>query len=674
MMSDSPDFPIGVAYYPEHWPAERRAIDLRLMREAGFNTVRVAEFDWINMEPSEGEYTFASWDAVLADLQEAGLRVILCTPTGSMPAWVARQYPEVLAVKKNGQRIRWGVRKNYCLSAPKYRELSRGITKAMAEHFQGHPAIIGWQTDNEFQEPFCYCDHCRESFREWLRAKYTTIKAVNEAWGTHFWGHRVQCWEEVEIPDYWLSNPGAMLDWKRHYSWLNRSFQKEQIDLLRPAFPDCFITHNFMGLFTQIDYHAFAEDLDVISWDNYPVWNSQTTRYGASLVADLTRGHKARNFWILEQTAGPPGGPIFMRNPWPGEIRSVAYQQLAHGCDGMTWFRWRTCTVGAEQYWHGLLGHDGLPLRRYQEAATTAREFHQLAPLLKDTTVRAEVALIFDYESLWATEFQASFEHNDYRAAIETYHRALFDAGINLDVIPPSRDFSSYRLLVVSRQYLLDEALVDRLETFVRNGGILLMDARSGVKDTCNRCHELTLPGLARKLLGIRIEEYGSFGKKDMRVPLDFLERGEGHAPPEEATAIHYADWLTPETAIPIARYNHPFLGEFAALTRNTFGQGFAWYLGTVIEETSFHDTLIQWLLQDAGITAPIPVPRGVEVCSRSTADGSRTLTFLLNHTAEAQAVLLPRPFYDAFSRERRDGSITIDGFDVAVLLTEQEP
>ncbi|KAF0093058.1 MAG: beta-galactosidase [Puniceicoccaceae bacterium 5H] len=636
------------------------------MREAGFNTVRVAEFDWVHLEPREGHYDFSFWDRLLEDLQRAGLKALFCTPTASMPAWVAQKYPEALAVKRNGQRIRWGARKNACLSQPDFRRLSRDITRAMAEHYAGHETIIGWQTDNELQEPVCYCHHCRKSFQQWLQDKYGTIGALNAAWGTHFWGHTLDDWSQIEIPDYWISNPGAMLDWKRHYSWLNVTFQQEQIDILRPHFPDRFITHNLMSLFTQVNYHELARELDFVSWDNYPVWNSQTVRYEASLVADLTRGHKARNYWILEQTAGPPGGPTFMRNPWPGEIRSVAYQQLAHGCDGMTWFRWRTCTTGAEQYWHGLLGHDGVPGRRYREAAETAREFHQLAPLLEGTTVQARAAMLYDYDSLWGTEFQPQFEHNDYIESLKRYHQACFDAGVNLDVIPPDRDFSGYRLLIVSRQYVVTAALAEALEAFVQGGGIVLVDARSGVKDGCNRCYELTLPGLLRPMLGVRIDEYGSFGKDTMQVPLAF--EGQDTPFPETATAIHYADWLTPETAEPIARYVHPFLGDYAALTRHRFGQGQGWYLGTVVQEPAFYASLIRTLLQEAQITPEIAVPPGVELSVRADAAGQRRLVFLLNHTAEQQVVPLPRPYRDAFSGETVETEVRLPSFDVAVL------
>jgi len=430
---------VGVDYYPEHWPRERWETDARLMQEAGLNVVRLAEFAWVMMEPEEGRFTFDWLDDALAVLHARGVSAILCTPTAVMPAWCARKYPETLAMQTNGQRIVWGVRKNNCFTSGAYRLLSERITRAMAEHFQHAPNVIGWQTDNEFGHPVCYCDTCRAEFQDWLRARYGTLEELNRAWGLHFWGHYVGTWGEIPLPVANESaNPSALLDWQRFYSWLNVRFQRDQVRILREYFPDTFITHNFMGFFSDLNYYDLAEDLDHVSWDNYPVWGAPRVMSDAAAMGDLMRGLKGKNYWIMEETAGPGGWGSFGRNPWPGEIRLVAYQQLAHGADGQIWFRWRTCTAGREQYWHGLLGHDGKPLRRYQEAARTAGEYHALAPHLEGTTVRAEVAFIYDYESIWALRFQPGFAENNYHAALQRYYDAFFRAGINVDFVPPT--------------------------------------------------------------------------------------------------------------------------------------------------------------------------------------------------------------------------------------------
>ena len=254
--------------------------------------------------------------------------------------------------------------------------------------------------------------------------------------------------------------------------------------------------------------HFFAKDLDFVSWDNCPVWGKPYVRHNAGFAADLMRGVKKKNFWIMEQTAGPGGWGSFGRNTRPGELRNIAYQQLAHGADGQIWFRWRTCTAGREQYWHGLLGHDGKALRRYKEAAQTAGEYHKLAPHLEGTTLRPQAAIIYDYDSLWATRIQPGFKNNDYHKNIDRYCESLFRAGAGTDAISIQDDFSAYRLILAPGLYVVPDWLADKVEEFVRKGGVFMTDMRAAVKDETSLCHERTLPGKLSGPLGITIEEY----------------------------------------------------------------------------------------------------------------------------------------------------------------------
>jgi len=653
---------VGVDYYPEHWPRDRWAQDARLMKEAGFTVVRLAEFNWCDMEPEEGVYDFRLWDDALDVLGAHGLSVILCTPTAVMPAWLARMYPEALATKKDGTRIVWGVRKNNCYSVESYRRLSRGITQAMADHFAQRPEVIGWQTDNEFGEPVCYCDTCRRDFQEWLQARYGTLEALNAAWGTHFWGHRYRDWEEIPIPvDPVSCNPGACLDWQRHHSFLVVRFQQEQVDILRRTCSGHFITHNLMGLAPDVNYFDLAAPLDFASFDNYPVWGAPAIRYEASLAADLMRGVRRKNFWIMEQTAGPCGWGEFGRNPLPGEIRSVAYQQLAHGADGQVWFRWRTCTAGREQYWHGLLGHDGRPLRRYEEARQTAGEYHRLAATLCGTTVRTQVAMLYDYDSLWALRIQPGFKGASHAEALQRFYRALFRAGVNTDVVPLSADLSAYRVVFAPALHVLPDDDARRLAAFVRQGGVLVTDCRTAVKDGNNLCHERTLPGLLSDTLGIEIQEYSS-------IPADQsheVEAPDGQGGP--CRAIRYADWTRTHGAACLARFTEPFLKDYAVLTRNPCGEGAAYYVGAVIEEDSFYDRVAALALRDGGIEPLLVPPAGVEV---STREGEgRRIVFLLNHTAEDRVVPLPPGKPELISGKTSGAAWTLEPFGVAAFL-----
>jgi len=661
---------VGADYYPEHWPEERWETDLQMMREAGFNVVRVAEFSWVLFEPEEGEFTFDWLDRWLELAKKYGVKAIVGTPTAIIPAWMAMKYPETLAMRANGQRIVWGGRRHNCFTDPDYQRLSERVVRKLGEHYANHPGVIGWQIDNEFGSYDCRCDKCRVGFQRWLQARYKSLDEVNRAWGTHFWGQKLSSWEQIPIPDervgdWAISNPSASLDWQRYMSQQNVDFLTMQCDTLREYIPASqFITHNFMGLHTTVDYYRLAEPLDFVSWDNYP--NLSPARpYDASLAADVMRGLKRQNFLIMEQTAGPLGWSYFSRTPQPGELRKICYQQLARGADGQIWFRWRSCTVGREQYWHGLLGHDGKPGRRYREAAQVAREYQRLAPKLAGTTIHADVAIVYDYDSLWALQIQNGYPGASHQSAIRRYYNALNRAGINVDMVEPGQDLSGYKLVLAPHLHVLSEAVAKQLVDFVRNGGVLLADCRTGVKDETNLAYALTLPGLLVPALGIEIEEYESLalGIND-KAETGYKIHAESLG--GEYPAVSYTDWIKPTGAEALARYDRPYLKDYAAVTRNEFGRGVGWYVGTIVDSDAFYDRLVARVLADAGVRALVRPPDGVEVSVRSNAD--RGLLFVINHTEQPATVTVPAGKPELLSGGETDGTQELEAFGVAVI------
>ncbi|HJQ80798.1 MAG TPA: beta-galactosidase, partial [Lacipirellulaceae bacterium] len=296
---------VGVDYYPEHWPQDRWETDLRMMREADFNIVRVGEFSWVLFEPEEGKYQFDWLGRWLALAEKHGIKVIVGTPTAIMPAWLAHKYPEALEMKPSGKRTVWGGRRHNCFSDKDYRRLSDAIVRELAQHYAKHPAVVGWQIDNEFGDADCHCEKCRANFQRWLKEKYGDLAELNRAWGTHFWGQRFADWAEIPIPDdrigeWAISNPSASLDWQRFMSYMQVDFHDAQVRILREACPPSqFITHNFMGLHNSLNYYDLARELDFVSWDNYPKLNPAVP-YDASLAADVMRGLKKKNFLIME--------------------------------------------------------------------------------------------------------------------------------------------------------------------------------------------------------------------------------------------------------------------------------------------------------------------------------------------------------------------------------------
>jgi len=660
---------IGADYYPEHWPEERWEYDAKLMKDAGFNIVRLAEFSWSILEPEEGRYDFNWLDKVVALLDRYDIKVVLGTPTAVMPAWCARKYPQTLAMQADGSRMTWGGRKNNCFSDTTYRSLSRRITRAMAVHFAHVPNVIGWQTDNEFAGTDCRCESCRHEFQNWLQRKYKSLDELNKSWGTHFWGLQVSRWDEITIPDsrsgsWAISNPSASLDWLRFTSWLNVRFQQEQLDLLREICPNQFVTHNFQGLHQGMDFYDLAENLDFVSWDNYPELmyrNKPAIPYDASFAADVMRGLKQKNFWIMEQTAGPVGWGIFSPNVRPGELQKICFQQIAHGADAQIWFRWRTCTAGREQYWHGLLGHDGRPLRRYHEAVQTAANLRKIEKYLRGTTIKSDVAIFYDYDNIWAINIQPGFEDNSVQNAIRHYYNALIRAGVNVDFISRGSDLSKYKIVLAPCMFILPDETAAEIDQFIENGGIFLADCRTAVKDENNLAHDRTLPGILSPALGIEIEEYESLNDSEYHLTGENGFTGN-------FTAVKYTDWIIPKSAQVLAGYSNPWhMVNFAALTKNNYGHGQAWYVGTVVKEDGFYDQLIQQIIGAAGLELIIKsLPIGVETSLRQGSQNS--LLFVINHTEQNQTVLIPAGKLELLSGKKMKDTIELERYGIAII------
>ncbi len=393
-------FLFGACYYPEHWDAATREDDATRMRAAGFNVVRMAEFAWDLIEPVEGAFDFTLFDETIAHLGVHGIDTILCTPTATPPRWLTERHPEILRVDGADRPMRHGSRQHADLAHPTFREHSRRITRAMAGHFAANPHVIGWQTDNEF---YCHLDNdhgpaTQEAFREYLRRLYDgDIVALNRAWGTQFWAQTYTDFEQVETPRPMrptFLNPGHALDYQRALSWIATEFQHDQVELLRAANPDWFVFHN--GIFGGIDFRGpFTEDLDFLGYDVYPFFEKNSALRPATHAFNCDRARAwSGNFLVPEHQAGPGGqAPYFHNNPEPGEMRRMTYATIARGADSLLYFRWRTCRTGAEQYWCGILDHDNVPRRRYDETKQVGEELAKIGPVLMGSTVSFDVGI-----------------------------------------------------------------------------------------------------------------------------------------------------------------------------------------------------------------------------------------------------------------------------------------
>ncbi|MGQ9680971.1 MAG: beta-galactosidase [Anaerolineae bacterium] len=656
----------GADYYPEHWPEERWATDAEMMAEAGLNLVRLAEFAWAKLEPALGRFDFAWLDRAIAALYARGIHVVLGTPTAAPPAWLVRADPQVLRVTAEGKQVHFGFRRSVCLVSAAYREHSRRIVRAMAGHYRDHPAVVGWQIDNEFgchNSARCYCPACQQAFRAWLRDRYGTLDALNEAWGTVFWSHTYSDWDEIGLPfaDVELPNPGLALDYRRFASDANVAYQRLQVEILRELCPSHFVTHNFMaGQFQELNYYDLARDLDFVSWDNYPDYR-QSEPVDIAFNHTLIRGWKGLGFWVMEEQSGPPGQNTMSPAPRPGSIRLYSYQAIAHGADAIVYFRWRTATFGAEEYWHGILEHHGKPGRRYAEVQKMGRELQRIGGQIVGAESRAEVALIFDWDTAFAFQVQANNEAYNYIDHLKRYFAALYRRNVPVDVVPWSADLRRYKLVLAPSFYILPEAAAAALRQYVEKGGNVLFDVRTGAKDVYNRVPTVPLPGLVSELCGVTVDEYDSLWP-DMKLPLAF----DGPHCGDEAPVAHtWCDVLAPQGAKVLARYRgRHYCGQPAA-TVNQVGRGQALYIGT-IGNAAAYDCLFAWLLPRIGVQPLLNAPAGVEVTARW--HGQKRLLFVLNHTSAPQNVSLPGECRDLLSGQQLSGAAVLPAKELWIL------
>lgn len=640
----------GADYYPEHWPKSRWAEDARLMRDAKFNVVRMAEFAWSKLEPEEGTYDFDWLDAAVKLLGEHGIDAVLSTPTAIPPDWLTSQHPEILPVDELGRVRRPGTRRHYRYTSDVYRGHCARIVRVMAAHYASNPNVIGWQIDNEWgchNTTFDYSEDSRRQFHTWLRAKYGTLDELNRRWGTVFWSETFHSWESIPLPWYAPAdhNPALMLDYRRWSSQMVADFQGFQVALLRRANPNWFITHNFMGLFDEIDCARISAGLDFASWDNYPitVWGGGVPSPShAALCHDVTRGFKRRGFWVMEELAGPTGAGEMSPAPRPGQIAFFAWQAIAHGADGMVFFRWRTCPFGAEQYWHGLLEHDGSARRRYREVAAMGARIGEIGSLIEGAAVPAAVAILRDFESCWAYRIQSQTPGFSYDDEIGRYHAALRASRIPVDVIASDSDLSGYKVVFAPCLHIVSDETAANLRAYVEGGGILLGGYRFGVKDADNRVIDAPLPGLLRDVFGVEVEEYDAMGTFHTNRVVAVPEvRGTlgGHS----FEVTRWADVLrrTDDAAHPLACYVGDYYAGETAVSVHPYGTGTAVYVGSSSNDPHFYGVLIKWIRDRAEIACVAPelvAPAQVEIAARTNAEGE-TLIFLLNGSDETSLV-----------------------------------
>jgi beta-galactosidase len=653
---------LGVCYYPEHWPPERWPIDAQLMRDAGLSIVRIGEFAWQRMEPAEGQFNWAWLDQAIDTLANAGLKLVLGTPTATPPAWLCKAHPDILPIDAQGRRLRFGARRHYCANAPHYRAHTERIVRAMAERYGQHPAVIAWQVDNEFGDhdtARCYCDHCVAAFRRWLQAKYASLEALNAAWGTVFWSQTYSAWDEIGLPHLTpaATNPSHHLDYYRFASDSFVNYAQLQISILQSLTANSQkITTNLLGILPVLNCFDLARDFDFVAWDSYPTGFTEVQ--AQALYADeprpafaydtgdpyvigfchaLTRGLKNQQpFWIMEQQCGNINWSVYNTGVRPGTVRLWTWYALASGAETVMYFRWRACLYAQEQMHSGLRNHDASPALGYDELLQMLPEREQLAQLAAQP-LRNRVALLIDYDDLWAIQLQPHRKDFGYYRHVFVFYRALQRLGIPVDVVGREADLSPYRLVLAPTAHLVDQPLAQRLTAFVQNGGHALLGVRSGFKTRTNLVTDQPLPGLWQPLVGATVTAWHALPPE---VGYDFSSEIPGFLGPATVWAeslkaprrrgAEASDQSPISNLQSLATYTSGPFATQSALTQHAVGRGFAFYLGLypTLEQAQ---ALLAHLAAHAGVARLAELPRGLLAAQR----GERVI--LLNFTDETR-------------------------------------
>ena len=631
----------GVDYYPEHWPRERWETDAKLMQEMGVDVARLAEFSWSKLEPSLGEFNFGWLDEAITVLADRGIKIILGTPSAAPPAWIISANPEIQPIDYEGRVRYFGGRHHDCQSNLVYREHIKRYVTAFAAHFGDNPNVIGWQIDNELgnsHHQLCMCPSCEDHFRQWLQNKYGDIETLNTKWGNTFWSQEYQNFSQILAPKITVTghNPSALLDWKLFCSDLIVDFHKFQSVILRQAAPGKFITQNMMGFEDKVNYYDLAEDIEFTSHDQYPGGHfhpTQNERKSDKLAAalDLMRATKDKPFWIMEQQSGITGWEVLGRAPKPGELGMWSAQAVAHGADCIVYFRWRTCTMGTEQYWHGILPHSGIPGRYYNELKTFV---HKMKPLMKEiqgALPKSKVAIIYSYNQKYAIDIQPHHPDMTYIGHVMKYYTALYDRNVPVDFINDDADFTKYDLVIAPLQYLMTPELESRYQAYVKGGGNLVLTMRAGVKDDTNLCRvagALPMGGL-RELVGVEVHEYDCL--RDITGWV--LWNGQRYA------CEMWSDIINLTGAKELATYDFEFYTGTPVITENAYGDGTVYYVGTE-PGADLAAKLVDEFITKHDICTWGETPPGVEIAARSSS--GTDYIFVINHTGDNRMVTIP--------------------------------
>ena len=655
----------GGDYNPNQWGKDVWEEDMRMFKKASINSATVNVFSWAKIQPAEDKYDFRELDDIMEMLGKENYEIVLATATAAMPAWMYAKYPEIGRIDFEGRQHRFGQRHNFCPNSSIYQKYAKKLVTKLAKRYHTRPNLSYWHVNNEYGGE-CFCKNCENKFRDWLKKRYLTIEAVNEAWNLEFWGHTVYDWEEIVSPSILTEAityedtafAGISIDYRRFMSDSILDLYKMERDIIREFDKETPITTNIMGTYKHLDYFKWGKEMDIVSWDNYPSYDTPE-----SLIAmrhDLMRGIKdGESFMLMEQTPSQQNWQPYNSLKYPGKMRAQSYQAVAHGADTVQFFQMRRSKGGCEKFHGAVIAHVGHENTRvFREVAELGKELEGLSDLLGAKSYN-RVGIIFDWSNYWALEY-TSGPHKDleYVDQIHQYYKGFYDKNIPVDMISVDSDFSKYSIVVAPVLYMLKEGVAERLEAFVENGGHFITTFMSGIVNESDNVYLGGYPGPLRNLLGIWAEEIDALAPEQFNQ-IQF-DKGESYSCNLLCDIIHS------EGAEVLAKYGSNFYAGTPAVTKNKYGKGTAWYITSQIEEKGIA-YVIEALTKEAKVTALVKESTGLEIVKRE--GNGKEWNFIINWSNEEQK--LPEEFIG--KKETLSGRIlsnieTLQMYDVMIV------
>ena len=656
----------GGDYNPNQWPKEIWEQDMVYFKDARINSATINVFSWAKIQPAEDTYYFDELDEIVEMLSKENYDIILATSTGAMPAWLYKKYPEVARTDYFGRHHKFGQRHNHCPNSLVFQKYAKALVEKLAERYAHNPHVTCWHISNEYGGE-CYCENCEKAFRVWLKNKYGTIEAVNKAWNMEFWGHTVYDWDEIVLPNALgdgMENgtdtafAGLSVDYRRFMSDSMLENYKMERDVVRRYNPDTIITTNLMGTYKFLDYFKWAKEMDIVSWDNYPSYNTPWSF--TAMSHDLMRGLKDAPFMLMEQTPSQQNWQPYNSLKKPGQMRAQSIQTMAHGADTVQFFQLRRSVGGCEKFHGAVIGHVGHNNTRvFREVKQLGEELERLGTSTLGSVNQADVGIIFDWDNYWALDYTSGpTEDMKYVDQIHHYYKFFYDNNIGVNMIPVDADFSKYKIVVAPVLYMVKEGMKEALTKFVENGGILITTFMSGLVNESDNVHLGGYPGPLRELAGVWVEEIDALAPEQTNT-ITFTDG-------TRMSCNLLCDLMHLEGAQLLASYDENFYAGMPAITKNTFGKGCTYYIGTNMGQEGI-DKVLKMATQQAGVHPVVKEPTALEVVCRKTANSTHYYIFNFKETE----IVIPEQFVgytDLLTGKKVESGMRMKHYDALIL------